>query len=291
LLGIFIPAGIIYLKDMFSNKVIDKNDIQKITDFSFIGHIIHDNHKSNTVVNEFPNSLVAESFRSLRTNFQFISNKEKKNIILITSIITGEGKSYTSLNLATVFAQNQKKVILVDFDLRKSKIKDYLNVRTDNGLSKYLSNNSSIEDVIQKSEIENVDIITAGIIPPNPTELISSTKTAELFAILRKKYDYILIDSPPVGIVSDALLLFKYSDINLFILRYNFTPKNLLASIMDDLDKRKVENISLLLNDIKVSKSGYGYGYGYGYAYGYGYGNTENNNSFHKRILNTLFKN
>ncbi len=141
LLGIFVPAGIIYLKDMFSNRVIDKNDIQKLTNYNIIGHIIHDKHKSNTVVDEFPNSLVAESFRSLRTNFHFISGDNKKKIILITSIITGEGKSYTSLNLASVFAQNQKKVILIDFDLRKSKIQDYLNITTNSGLSKFLSNN------------------------------------------------------------------------------------------------------------------------------------------------------
>jgi tyrosine-protein kinase Etk/Wzc len=273
LLGFFVPVAFIYLKDFFRNKIDDKKDIQRITDVPILGNIIHNKYKTSTVVRDYPMSLIAESFRSLRTNFQFIADESEKNIVLISSVTTGEGKSFTAVNLGTVFAQNQKKVAVIDFDLRKSKIKQYLDIETNEGLSMFLSNHAELNAIIFPSGIENLDIIPSGPIPPNPTELISSARTTELFLLLKRSYDIIFIDSPPVGLVSDALLLLKHANVIMLVLRHNFTPKSLFSNIMDDLARRKIENINLLINDIKLNMNGYGYGYGY--AYGYGYDNHE----------------
>jgi tyrosine-protein kinase Etk/Wzc len=289
LLGMFLPATLVYLREYFRNKIMDKQEIQSITDIEVIGHIVHNTHKSSLVVNDYPNSIIAESFRSLRTNFQFFPNAEGKNVVLITSIIKGEGKSFTSVNLGTVFAQGQKKVVVIDFDLRKAKIKQYLDIETDEGLSRYLSNHAKLEDVIFQSGIENLDVIPSGPIPPNPLELISSEKTAVLFKELKKKYDVILIDSPPIALVSDGLLLLKYSNIRLIVVRQNYTPRNLFTSVVHDLERRDIKPLNIIINDNKVGMSGYGYGYSYGY--GYGYGHEHEKLSFREKIGRILLRN
>jgi hypothetical protein len=135
LLGLFLPAALVYLRDYFRNKISGKHEIQGITGIPVIGHIVHNTHKTSQVVHEMPTSVIAESFRSLRTNFQFFPSPEDKKVVLITSIITGEGKSFTSINLGTVFAQGQKSVVIIDFDLRKAKIKQYLDIESNEGLS------------------------------------------------------------------------------------------------------------------------------------------------------------
>ncbi len=268
LIGLLSPASFIYLKDYFRNKIIDKKDIQRITDYPIIGYIIHNKYKTSTVVKDYPTSLVTESFRTLRTNFQFIANENNKNTVLITSTITGEGKSFTAINMGTVFAQNQKKTLIIDFDLRKSKINHFVNIKVNKGLTNYLSKTATLKDIISPTGIEYLDIIPAGPVPPNPTELISSGQTEILFSELRKVYDIILIDSPPLGMVSDAFLLLKYAGVRIMVLRHNFTPRNLFANLLEDLASRKIENISLIINDIKININGYSYGYGYGYGYG-----------------------
>ncbi len=288
LIGLIVPAFFLYLKDLFRNKIDNKKDIRGITDIPLLGHIIHNKYKTSTVVKDYPKSLIAESFRSLRTNFQFIADESEKNVILITSVITGEGKSFTAVNLGTVFAQNQKKVVIIDFDLRKSKINQYLNIEADQGLSMFLSRRADREAIIFPSGIDNLDIIPSGPTPPNPTELISSAQTAELLAWLKQSYDIVIIDSPPIGMVSDALLLLKFVNVRLLVLRHNFTPKDLFANIMDDLTRRKIGNINLLMNDVRFGRNGYGYGYGYAYGYGYEHEETK---STGKRLTGLFFGN
>jgi capsular exopolysaccharide synthesis family protein len=264
LLGLFLPAALVYLRDFFRNKILDKKEIQAVSDVPVIGHIIHNTYKTGLVVDEYPLSLIAESFRSLRTNFQFFPDGEGKNIVLVTSVIKGEGKSFTSVNLGTVFAQNQKRVVVIDFDLRRARLKHFLGIEADEGLSRYLSNNTELEKIILPSGVQNLDIIPSGPIPPNPSELISSDKTAILFKELKNRYDVVFIDSPPIALVSDALLLLRYATIKIIVVRQNFTPKNLFASIMNDLEKRDIKSLSIIINDEKVGMDGYGYGYGYG---------------------------
>ncbi len=290
LLGLFIPASMVYLKDFFRSKIVDMKDLQSITSIPVMGHIIHNKFRNYLAVNDYPSSPIAESFRSLRTNFQFFPSVAEKNVILVTSIIKGEGKSFTSVNLGTAFAQNRKKVVVIDFDLRKSRIKQYLGIDTDEGLSRFLSNNAVLDDIIFPSGIENLDVITSGPVPPNPSELISSVKTDELFHQLKQRYDIIIIDSPPIAPVSDALLLLKHSNVRLLVIRQNVTPRELLATIISDLEKRNINNLNLILNDEKVGRDGYGYSYGYAYGYGYGYEQEEEKKSVKSRLMGFFSK-
>jgi capsular exopolysaccharide synthesis family protein len=268
LIGILAPSLLIYLKDYFRNKVTDKSDLQSITNLPVIGNILHSSHKSARVVDEMPASVVSESFRSLRTNFEFLSQQER-NIVMITSIIKGEGKSFTCINLGTAFAQGNKKVVIIDFDLRRAKIKHYLDIEANTGLSRYLSNQAVLKDIIFHSGIRDLDVIPSGPLPPNPLDLIASERTAALFTELQKVYDVILLDSPPVALVSDALLLLKYANVKLIVVRQNYTPRNLLVSVLNDIEKRNISSLSLVMNDEKAGLNGYGYGYGYAYGYGH----------------------
>jgi tyrosine-protein kinase Etk/Wzc len=267
LLGLFIPAAIVYLRDYFNTRISNKQEIQSITGVPVIGHILHNAHKTSTVVNDYPNALISESFRSLRTNFQFLSQPGENNVVLLTSIIKGEGKSFTSVNLGTVFAKAGKRVVIIDFDLRKSKIKQYLGIDTNEGLSFYLSSHAALPHIIFPSGIANLDVIPSGPIPPNPLELISSDQTARLFEELKKSYDLIIIDSPPIALVSDGLLLLKYANIRLIVVRQHYTPRNLFTSVLNDLEKREISSLHIVLNDDKEGINGYGYGYGYGYGH------------------------
>lgn len=266
LLGLFLPAAMIYLKDFFRSSISGKQDIQTLTDAPIIGHIIHNAHQSKQVVFDFPTSLVAESFRSLRTNFQFFQQTDDRFTILITSMIKGEGKSFTSVNLGTVFAQHNKKVVVVDFDLRKARLHHYLDIQTNNGLSRYLSNNAGFDEIVFACGVPNFDVIPSGPTPPNPSELISSEKTADLFRELHSRYDIVLIDSPPVGLVSDALQLIRHANVTLVVVRQHYTPKDLFASVMSDLSNREIGSLNIVINDEKPGTDRYGYGYGYGYG-------------------------
>jgi len=172
-----------------------------------------------------------------------------------------EGKSFCSVNLASVYALLGKKTLLLGFDLRRPALYADLNLNNEIGITSYLINNSKINDIIQHTEINNLDFIAAGPIPPNPVELIASEKTKYLFEELKNKYDYIIIDSAPVGAVTDSFLLFEYADINIFIVRHNRTLKEALKNNLENIENKKVKNISLLINDIKLKKNNYGYTY------------------------------
>lgn len=182
-----------------------------------------------------------------------------------------EGKSFVSLNLATGFALYNAKVLLLSFDLRKPTISTLLDLHTENGLSTFLSDQCELKDIIFETEVKNLWTIPSGPIPPNPSELIASDKTKQLFKKLKKQFDYIIIDTPPIGIVADALMLEKYSDINLFIIRHNYTKKRILSNLLSSLAKKKIHNINLVINDINLKNRNYEYSYGYGYGNGYGY--------------------
>ncbi|GAG41891.1 unnamed protein product, partial [marine sediment metagenome] len=186
-----------------------------------------------------------------------------------------EGKSFVSLNLASCLALNNKKTILLKFDLRNPIL--FINdVIKKEGLSNYLSGLCEIEDIIQQTHFENLDIITFGPIPPNPSELIAKKQTELLFASLRDQYDSIVVDTPPIGVISDALLLSKFSDVVFLIVRHNFTRRKILKNLINNLKLKKVENLNLIINDINLNNklSGYNYyGYGLNYDYSYNYKN------------------
>ena len=271
LLGVFLPTICISLYFLFNNKIIDKKDIDQITSLPLIGKIMHNDSGYNLVNINSPKSSIAESFRSVRTNIQYLASDKKEKVICITSSVGGEGKTFVAMNLASIFSITRGKTILIGADMRKPKIFNDFNLSNDKGLSSYLSNQNTKDEVIQKTEFENLDIILSGPIPPNPSELLSLDKMKDFIEELKKTYQHIIIDTPPIGLVTDGLILMKHSDVNIYVVRQNFTTKDMLHNFNETVIKNNVVNMNLIINDISNDKSSYGYGYGYGNTYGYGY--------------------
>ena len=272
LLGIFIPIAIISLRDFFSDTISSKSDLKNASNIPVLGLVGHSDKATSMVVSTASKSIIAESFRSLRTNIQYLAAEKAKKIITITSSIGGEGKTFTAMNLAAIFALSGHRTILIGGDLRKPKLHADFNLKDDTGLSSYLINKSSLQDIITKTELESLDIIGSGPTPPNPAELLDSPKMQELITALNKNYDYVIIDTPPIGLVTDGVILMQHADINLYVVRHGYSKAKSL-SIINNLHKQEqIKNVHVIINDFKYSSTGYGYGYGYGYGTsGYGY--------------------
>jgi len=273
--GLGIPLGLIILFDLLNNKIKFKEDIEKYTNIPFMGVIGHNNLNSNLIVEASPRSAIAESFRSIRSNLNFFVNDISNKIILTTSALSGEGKTFFSNNLALIHAYSGKKTLLVGADMRRPKILKDFKLKRDIGLSDYLAGERDLDQIIQKTRFVDLDIINSGTVPPNPSELLLKPSTERLFNELRKRYDYIIIDSPPVGLVTDAVILSQIADHTIYVVRQGYTPVATLNNINEMHKYEKFKSISIVFNDISVNKYGYSYGYSYGYGYGneYGYGN------------------
>lgn len=274
--GLLLPGLIIVLLSALNNKITAEEDIKHLTDIPVAGHIIHSVRDYQTVVLNDPKSQVAETFRNLRTRIQFFTREKKSPVILISSSMPAEGKTFASINLASVYSLMGKRTVLVGFDLRKPKIYNDFNVTNERGVSTYLIGQNTLDEITQESGYANMWIISAGPIPPNPAELASSAKAKELFDELKKRYDYIIIDSAPMGAVSDTFSLAEIADITLILVRHNRTIKHILQNTISDAKANGITEMSLVLNDITREKGLYGYygkyRYGYGYRYGDGYG-------------------
>lgn len=284
ILGLLIPALYLFLKNYFNVSISDRKDVEKLTRFPIIGQVAQSNDKDPLVVVNSPKSPIAEAFRSIRTNVEFITQGKTKSTILVTGDMQSIGKTFNSINIASIYAFYGKKTVLLGFDMRKPKLFQEFGLNNNTGISSYLSNKESLDDIIQSSnKIPTLDIITSGPIPPNPAELIASEKCNELFEQLRERYDYIIIDTPPLGLVTDSFLLMRHSDVNIFIVRQGVTNKNIFSSIIKDLEEREIDAY-IVINGVEGGKS-YGYGkykYGYGYAYGYGsYGKSSNSSGYY----------
>lgn len=248
-LAIMIPVGLIMLISVFKNSIDDKREIDKIAHFPIIGTIARNERRSMMPILDFPKSLIAESFRSTRTSMQFFQKGKPKQKILLTSSMSGDGKSFIAINLAAAYSYYGKRTLLLEFDLRNPKLADYFGLSKTKSLSSYLINDAKLEDIIQKTNVKNLDVICAGDVPPNPVELIASDNTRNLLEILQNIYDYIIIDTPPIGVVTDSYLLMEYSDANLFVVRLNYTNKRFFISLIHDLEQKEIPNIGLLVND------------------------------------------
>ena len=248
-LGLMIPVGMVFMMSAVNETIPDKNDIAKLTDLPIVGTIAKNDNKSMMPVSDFPKSLISETFRSLRTSLQFFHENMDKQKLLITSSYSGDGKTFIAINTAIVYSYFGKKTLLIEFDMRNPKIANYLNIDNKKGLSSYLVNDAKLEDIIQSSTVKNMDIITAGELPPNPVELIASENTKNLMEVLTSIYDYIIIDSPPIGVVTDSFLLMGYADINIFPVRLNYTNKKLFTSLMQDIEQKGIKNFAILAND------------------------------------------
>jgi tyrosine-protein kinase Etk/Wzc len=263
--GFGIPFSILFLNLLFNKKLKDE-DIDKMTDIPIVGKIPHNSEKTNIVLLVFPNSVISESFRSLRTRMQFFTKEAKSPVVLITSAMPGDGKTFTAINLASAYSLLGKKTILVGFDLRKPKIFQDFNIDNDKGVSTWLIGKDKLDEIIKDSGFENLSIIPAGPIPPNPSELISLDKVNELFGLLKERYDYILIDSSPIGIVSETYHLASLADSCLLIVRPKKTFKDVFEKTVNEIKISNLKGLSLVMNDIQSDSKHYGYGEKYGYA-------------------------
>jgi capsular exopolysaccharide synthesis family protein len=276
MLALLLPILMIVLIDYFNDKVIDKKDIERKTKVPIIGYIGHSEGQNEIAVVENPGSSLAESFRSVRTAIKYFVKENEVAVITISSTVSSEGKTFISVNLASIIAMLGKKVLLIGLDLRKPRINKIFEFEDSPGMSSYLSENCKYEEIIKNTQVKNLFYAPSGPIPPNPAELIETEQTKIFLERAKKEFDYIIIDTPPVGIVTDALLLADYVDVNLFIVRQRYTSRNTLDMIDQLKNNGKLKNMAILINDISLSGY-YGYGmrygntFGYGYSYGYNY--------------------
>lgn len=268
--GFLIPVIGIFLIDYLNNKIIDKKDVERGTKAPILGYISHNDYRNEIPVVAKPGSTLAESFRSVRTALKYYIKDSEPFIVSITSTISSEGKTFISVNLAAIIAMLGKKVLLVGLDLRKPHIHKVFEIENTEGMSSYLSGNCNYEKVIQKTPVENLYYASAGQIPPNPAELIETEKMKNFFERAKKEFEFVIIDTPPVAIVTDALLLKPYVDLNIFVVRQRYSSKNTLELIEDLYKDKKFKNLAIIINDISMSGY-YGYGLRYGYSMGYGY--------------------
>ena len=272
-----LAAFVVLVREQFNRKVLFRSEIEQKTKVPVVGEIIQIVTKDPVVILEGKRTIIAEQFRSLRTNLSFMALSEDAKSTLVTSNISGEGKSFISINLAISYTLTDKKVALLELDLRKPRLSNLLKVNRDPGISNYLVGKIPMEDIIKETAIKNLYVISAGAIPPNPSELILSSRFKEMIAELKTRFDYLIIDSAPIGPVSDALLLKDYADTTIFVVRHNATPKIYLKQIENLATQEKFKNMCIVFNGLKRRgiAGSYGYGsYGYGYSnYGYGYSN------------------
>jgi tyrosine-protein kinase Etk/Wzc len=275
LIGFLASFILIITRYLLYNEINALEEVGRYTDAALLGIVPKYKREipiSQLLVDKNPKSVISEAFRSIRTNLQFISNAEGAKLIAVTSTISGEGKTFNAINLAGVIAFSGMKVVILDLDMRKPKIHLGFNVENNQGISTLLIGKDTPESCILKSSLANLDFITAGPIPPNPAELIINPNMDALLEQLKKTYDVIIIDLPPVGIVSDGVPMMQKADYPLYILRANYSKKMFIAQINKLMTENKVNNLSIILNGVEMSRLKYGYGYGYSYGYGYGYG-------------------
>lgn len=273
-LGLMIPLSLIFVLTLLDNTIKNTDDIGKLTKIPIIGVIGKKHTASNLAVFEKPKSALAESFRAVRSSLQFLYKKQQagSKVLMLTSSVGGEGKTFCSMNIATVFALSEKKTVIIGLDLRKPKIFQDFGYENNVGVVNHLIGQKTLEEITLKTEIPYLDLITAGPVPPNPSELIMSEAMKQMIEDLKDKYDYVILDTPPVGLVSDALELTEYCDATIYVVRQNVTRKDMLTLVNNKHKRGELDNISILFNGFE-NKSKYGYGYdGYGYGYGYGYG-------------------
>jgi capsular exopolysaccharide synthesis family protein len=273
ILGLCIPVGVIYLCELLRYQVENKEELQKISNVPILGEIPKSEQSGNVVIHEHATDGFTEMFRLLRTNLLFVLNTPDKKVINVVSSIGGEGKTFITINLGIILALLNKKVLMIGLDLRKPKIGNYLNLENKTGMSLYLSGHADRASLIRPSGLHpNLFVITAGPIPPNPNELLAVPALDELIAECKEQFDYIIVDTAPVGTVSDSLLLNRFADVNLYLVRADYTPKKNIYEANAFYHQKMLNNMYFVLNASDMHKSSYTYRYGYGKKHGYGYG-------------------
>ncbi len=288
ILGFGIPVGIVYLHDLLKYKIENREDVEKITDVSILGelpYVVKKEEHGAIVIRENQNDIMEETFRGLRTNLLFMLGKDEK-VILFSSTQPGEGKSFVAGNTAVSLAYLGKKVIIVGMDIRKPGLNKVFNLsHKAEGITNYLSDPENVRlfDMIQKSDIsKNLDILPGGPIPPNPTELVARDVLDRAISQLKEYYDYVILDTAPIGMVTDTAIIGRVADMCAYVCRADVTPKVGFSYVNVLREEKKFKKLAVVINSIDMSKrkNNYGYGYGYGrkYGYGYGYGYEAKNN-------------
>lgn len=292
ILGILFPVLIIYLKELLNDKIIRRNDIINASDIPVIGEIAHYEGKDRKLIVSFKDrSVLTEQFRMIRTNLQFLAVNKQTPVLLVTSSIAGEGKTFCSMNIGAIWAVTGKRTVIIELDLRKPQISKSLGLKNKKGITNYMLGQCTAEELpVAVEGFENLFVVPAGTIPPNPSELLLDEKIHEFFKYFRQNYDLLVIDSAPIGLVSDAKILSKYADITLYLIRQRYTLKKQMLFIDELYKKDELPRMGIVVNDVKLegisSYYGYGYGYGYGYRYNYNYSyGNEKKQAFWKRVL------
>jgi capsular exopolysaccharide synthesis family protein len=284
ILGFILPMVVIVLIDFFNDKVMDKKDIEGKTKVPVLGYISHSDSKNEIAVVEKPGSSLSESFRSVRTALKYFVKENEVAVIAVSSTISSEGKTFISINLAAITAMLGKKVLLIGLDLRRPRINKVFEFDDSPGMSTYLSGGCDYEDLIRKTQVNNLFYAPSGPVPPNPAELLETEQMKKFMERARKEFDYIIIDTPPVAIVTDTLLLAPYVDVNLFIVRQRYTSRNTLDMIEHLHNQGGLKNMAIVINDISLTGYyGYGMRYGYTSGYGYSYGYNYYNKGYYRR--------
>ena len=285
-LGVGIPVGVIYLINLTKFRIEGRSDVEKLTSLPIVGDIpLTDEKQGAIAVFENQNNLMSETFRNIRTNLQFMLDNDKK-VILVTSTVSGEGKSFISANLAISLSLLGKKVVIVGLDIRKPGLNKVFNIpRKEIGITQYLANpENNLMDLVQLSDVsKNLYILPGGTVPPNPTELLARDGLDKAIETLKKNFDYVILDTAPVGMVTDTLLIGRVADLSVYVCRADYTHKNEYTLINELAEKDKLPNLCTVINGLDLKRRKYGYYYGYGkygkyygygkrYGYGYGYG-------------------
>lgn len=266
-LGFIFPLLFFLFFDLFNDKILSRFDIEKLSSIPILGIIGRNNNINNLLSKINPKSMIFEGFRAIRSDLSSLLEEMNGKIVLITSSISGEGKTFFAENLAIVFAKTSNKTLLIGADLRKPKLWKDFKLNNNLGLSNYLSGDIKLEKIINNVKINNLDVITSGPVPKDPAEMLHCEKFTSFINLVKNKYDIIILDTPPVGLVADSISMMKFSDVNLFMIRQSYTNKNLLSFSEDLYKKQRLGEMYLVFNDVKEGSGVYGYSYG---NYGYG---------------------
>jgi len=284
-MGFILPILTLYIRELLRYQIENKEELEKISDVPILGEIPKSNQTGNIIIRENSTNRFTEMFRLLRTNLLFVLNDPEQKVINVVSSISGEGKTFICINLAMSLALLDKKVIIVGLDVRKPKLGEYIGIDNGPGITLYLSGHLDRNDLIRPSGIHpNLSVITAGPVPPNPGELMAKPLLDDLILELKKTYDFIILDTAPLGMVSDAFTLNRFADVSLYLVRADYTPKKHIEDATKLYHQKKIKNMYFIINAEDLHKEAFRYGYGRKYGYGYGkeygtYGETNDTES------------
>ncbi len=273
--GFLIAIIIAFVRSLLFDRIQNTRELKQLTKLPILGGIPRsaESGSDRLVVTKNSRSSIAESFRSIRTNLQYFSENPGSKSILLTSLYPGEGKTFCSINTAAIIASANKKVLILDFDMHKPKVHQSLELKNEVGLSTFIVGRNTLDEVLQPTSVNNMDVITAGPVPPNASELVLSPRIDELLAELKLRYDYIIIDTPPIMLISDSMVLMRKVEIGMFVMNTERATRAGVRNLEEIVQTSKLDHTALILNNVKLKRWKYYYGrYGYRYGYGYGYG-------------------